>query len=115
VGAGDRRHNQRPALDPGRASGNRHAIHEARRAATGIRILYVEQGNDDGVPLILLHGYTDSWRSFEPVLPLLPQSIHACVPTQRGHGDADRPVEGYAPADGNERGARARQACNPIV
>lgn len=64
-----------------------------------IRIPYVEQGNDDGVPLILLHGYTDSWRSFEPVLPLLPRSIHSFVPTQRGHGDADRPAKGYAPED----------------
>lgn len=65
----------------------------------GIRIPYVEQGNEDGVPLILLHGYTDSWRSFEPILPLLPRSIHAFVPTQRGHGDADRPEAGYAPED----------------
>jgi pimeloyl-ACP methyl ester carboxylesterase len=65
----------------------------------GVRIPYVEQGNDDGVPLILLHGYTDSWRSFEPVLPLLPRSIHAFAPTQRGHGDADRPESGYAPED----------------
>jgi pimeloyl-ACP methyl ester carboxylesterase len=65
----------------------------------GIRLPYVEQGNEDGVPLILLHGYTDSWRSFEPVLPLLPRFIHAFVPTQRGHGDADRPISGYAPDD----------------
>jgi pimeloyl-ACP methyl ester carboxylesterase len=65
----------------------------------GVRTPYVEQGNDDGVPLILLHGYTDSWRSFEPVLPLLPRSIHAFAPTQRGHGDADRPDSGYAPED----------------
>jgi pimeloyl-ACP methyl ester carboxylesterase len=65
----------------------------------GIRIPYVEQGNDDGVPVILLHGYTDSWRSFEPVLPLLPRSIHGFAPTQRGHGDADHPDAGYAPED----------------
>jgi pimeloyl-ACP methyl ester carboxylesterase len=64
-----------------------------------IRMPYVEQGDDDGVPLILLHGFTDSWRSFEPVLPLLPRSIHAFAPTQRGHGDADKPASGYAPQD----------------
>ena len=64
-----------------------------------IRIPYVEQGNDDGVPLILLHGITDSWRSFEPVLPLLPRTIHAFAPTQRGHGDADKPTSGYMPED----------------
>jgi pimeloyl-ACP methyl ester carboxylesterase len=47
------------------------------------------------VPVILLHGVTDSWRSFEPVLPHLPPSIHAFALTQRGHGDADRPMTGY--------------------
>ena len=64
-----------------------------------IRIPYVEQGDNDGVPVVFLHGTTDSWRSFEPLLPLLPRSIHAFVPTQRGHGDADRPTSGYAPGD----------------
>lgn len=64
-----------------------------------IRIPYVEQGNDEGVPVVFLHGTSDSWRSFEPLLPLLPRSIHAFVPTQRGHGDADRPPSGYTPGD----------------
>ena len=59
--------------------------------STGVTLPYVEQGDPDGVPVILLHGVTDSWRSFEPVLPHLPPSIHAFALTQRGHGDADRP------------------------
>ena len=58
---------------------------------TGVTLPYVEQGDPDGVPVILLHGVTDSWRSFEPVLPHLPPSIRAFALTQRGHGDADRP------------------------
>ena len=37
----------------------------------GARLQYVEQGARAGVPLVLLHGYTDSWRSFELVLPYL--------------------------------------------
>ncbi len=64
-----------------------------------VRIPYVEQGDPSGVPLILLHGVTDSWRSFEPVLPHLPASIHAFALTQRGHGDADRPAAGYRTRD----------------
>ena len=43
----------------------------------------------------MLHGVTDSWRSFEPVLPHLPASIHAFALSQRGHGDSDRPAAGY--------------------
>lgn len=60
-----------------------------------VKLPYVEQGNSSGLPLILLHGYADSWRSFECLLPLLPKSIHAFALTQRGHGDASRPTAGY--------------------
>ena len=52
---------------------------------------YVEHGRPEGVPVLLLHGVTDSWRSFEHVLPLLPPSLRAIAVTQRGHGDASRP------------------------
>lgn len=59
--------------------------------SNGLTLPYVEQGDPDGVPVVFLHGVTDSWRSFEGVLPCLPSSIHAFAVTQRGHGDADRP------------------------
>lgn len=62
---------------------------------TGGSVSYVEQGDATGVPLLLLHGFTDSWRSFEMVLPHLPESIHAIALTQRGHGDSSRPPAGY--------------------
>jgi non-heme chloroperoxidase len=67
--------------------------------STGVTLPYAEQGDPTGVPVVLLHGYTDSWRSWEPVLPYLPDSIHAFAPTQRGHADADRPEAGYRPQD----------------
>ncbi len=66
---------------------------------TGIRLQYVEQGDLAGTPVLLLHGFTDSWRSFELVLPHLPASIRALALSQRGHGDADRPATGYGPRD----------------
>jgi pimeloyl-ACP methyl ester carboxylesterase len=65
----------------------------------GVTLPYVEQGDPSGVPMLLLHGFTDSWHSFEPVLPHLPASIHAFALTQRGHGDADRPSHGYRTRD----------------
>ena len=67
--------------------------------STGVMLPYVEQGDPDGAPVVLLHGYTDSWRSWERVLPHLPDSIHVFALTQRGHGDADRPDSGYRPHD----------------
>jgi pimeloyl-ACP methyl ester carboxylesterase len=49
--------------------------------------------------VILLHGLTDSWRAFEPVLSELPDDVHAVALTQRGHGDATRPASGYRARD----------------
>jgi pimeloyl-ACP methyl ester carboxylesterase len=65
----------------------------------GVRLPYVERGDPSGLPVVFLHGVTDSWRSFEPVLPHLPRAMHAFAVTQRGHGDADRPDGGYGPRD----------------
>lgn len=67
--------------------------------ANGITLQYVEQGDAHGVPVLLLHGITDSWRSFEPVLPHLPPWMRAVGLTQRGHGDSDRPPSGYGTRD----------------
>jgi non-heme chloroperoxidase len=63
--------------------------------STGVRMEYVEHGPSDGVPVVFLHGVTDSWRSFERVLPLLPPTIRAFAVSQRGHGDSSRPASGY--------------------
>ena len=67
------------------------------KLSTGVELAYVEQGDPAGVPVIFLHGITDSWHSFEPVLPHLPETIHAFALSQRGHGEADRPEAGYQP------------------
>jgi pimeloyl-ACP methyl ester carboxylesterase len=69
---------------------------------TGVRLEYVERGPDHGMPVILLHGVTDSWRSFEMVLARLPASIHAFAISQRGHGDSSRPEIGYRFRDMSE-------------
>jgi pimeloyl-ACP methyl ester carboxylesterase len=66
------------------------------RLATGVRVPYGEQGDADGVPVVFLHPYADSHRFFELALPYLPAGIHAYLPTQRGHGDADKPPSGYS-------------------
>ena len=67
--------------------------------ANGVGLPYAEQGDPSGVPMVLLHGFVDSWRSFELVLPHLPTFIRAIAPTQRGHGDASRPASGYRESD----------------
>lgn len=64
-----------------------------------LKLEYVEHGARNGVPVILLHGITDSWRSFELVLPHLPKSVRAFALSQRGHGDSERPASDYSPRD----------------
>ena len=67
--------------------------------STGVKLEYVETGKKSGTPVIFLHGITDSWHSFQKVLPLLPSNIHAFAISQRGHGDSERPTAGYHPKD----------------
>ncbi len=69
------------------------------RLSNGITLSCVARGDADGVPVLLLHGFTDSWRSYEPVLPFLPRSLRVFALSQRGHGDSDRPAAGYRTRD----------------
>lgn len=67
--------------------------------STGVELEYMEQGDASGIPVVLLHGYTDSRHSFEIVLPYLPETIHAFALTQRGHGNSSKPKSNYHPRD----------------
>jgi non-heme chloroperoxidase len=63
--------------------------------ASQVRISYAEKGALDGVPALLLHGLGDSWRSYEPVLQYLPETVRVLALSQRGHGDSSKPQDGY--------------------
>ena len=67
--------------------------------SSGITLEYVRRGDPSGVPVVFLHGITDSWRSFEWMLPHLPASINAHAVSVRGHGGSDRPAHGYEMQD----------------
>lgn len=61
----------------------------------GTRLCHVEQGDPGGQPVVLLHALAESWRSWETLLAHLPTDLHVHALTQRGHGDADKPADGY--------------------
>lgn len=67
----------------------------------GVVLEHVERGRrDPGRPsLLMLHGVTDSWRSFETVLDRLPPEQHAIALTQRGHGGSTQSAVRHATAD----------------
>lgn len=69
------------------------------RVSTGVRLHYAQQGDPAGRPVILLHGWSDSWHSFSLVLPRLSERHHVYALDLRGHGGSDRPASGYAMAD----------------
>lgn len=69
------------------------------RISGSVVLPYVEHGDPGGAPVVLLHAYADSRRSWERVLPRLPSWVHALAPTQRGHGDASKPARGYRVED----------------
>lgn len=77
--------------------------HEAvrRRAelSTGLTLPYVSVGTSSATPVLLLHAWGESRRSFDRLLPLLPHTVRAMAIDQRGHGAADRPKGAYALAD----------------
>ena len=60
------------------------------RLPNGMRLAYVEAGDPEGEPVLLLHGFTDSSRSFSPMVPHLSR-YRLLIPDQRGHGASDAP------------------------
>ncbi len=62
---------------------------------TRIRLHYREQGQADGLPMLLVHGSFGSSRWWEPFLAILPPEIHAIALDLRGCGQSDKPSEGY--------------------
>jgi non-heme chloroperoxidase len=68
------------------------------RLPNGIDMQYRETGERNGIPLILLHGVTDSLHAWKPFTDALPPSVRAFAITQRGHGDSSKPASGYESA-----------------
>lgn len=60
-----------------------------------VRIHYREQGQPDGLPLLLVHGSFGSSRWWEPLLAILPEEIHAVALDLRGCGQSEKPDAGY--------------------
>ncbi len=64
--------------------------------ATGVSLPYVRVGPDSATPVVMLHAWGESRRSFDRLTPMLAKTIHTVALDQRGHGDADRPLNGYS-------------------
>jgi pimeloyl-ACP methyl ester carboxylesterase len=80
----------------------RAAIEPADRFVTvnGLRIHYLDWGNPEKPPLILLHGIARVAHTFDHIAPALRDRYHVIAVDMRGHGDSDwDPSGGYLVED----------------
>ncbi len=66
------------------------ALLEEKKHDTGEAVLNYAEGPDSGPPLVLLHGLTDRWQYFLPIIPALSLRWHLYALDFRGHGGSSR-------------------------
>src|SRR5882672_2316127 len=85
---------------PGSVSGAPHLPPGFRRTFTS---RYVDIGNlrlhavtgGDGPPLLLVHGWPQTWYAWRQLMPALARDYHVVAVDQRGIGLSDIPADGY--------------------
>lgn len=95
-----------------------------RVVANGVKQHYVDAGS--GPPVVLLHGFPETWYAWRHQIPVLGEHYRLIVPDLRGYGATEKPADGYdkrtmandivalmdslgiksAPIIGHDRGAR---------
>lgn len=71
--------------------GVRHAFIDAG----GLRTHVALAGPEDAPPVVLVHGWPQSWWAWRRVIPALAESHRVIVPDLRGHGWSQAPAGGY--------------------
>jgi len=61
--------------------------------STGIAMNVALAGPDDEPPVILVHGFPESHRTWRALAPLLSDRLRLVMPDLRGFGDSDRPQD----------------------
>ncbi|HEX3621938.1 MAG TPA: alpha/beta hydrolase [Acidimicrobiales bacterium] len=72
-------------------------MHSRRVSAGDVGLHVAEAGDDDGRPVMLVHGFTADAGEVADVLdPLAERGWHAVAPDLRGHGRSDHPTDADA-------------------
>jgi len=79
-----------PALAAPIAQPSWNGLKKEVRLPNGTKLAYVDLGDPSAKPVLLLHGYTDSSRSWSLTAPYLTR-YRLIIPDQRGHGAAEAP------------------------
>jgi pimeloyl-ACP methyl ester carboxylesterase len=68
---------------------------DAQKRLMGLRdgetLAYIDIGPRNAVPVVLLHGYTDSARDWAPLAPFLSGRFRLIIPDLRGQGASSKP------------------------
>ena len=59
----------------------------------GIKLHYVIGGH--GSPVVLLHGWPETWYAWHTIMPSLAKNYTVIAPDPRGLGDSSKPTTGY--------------------
>jgi pimeloyl-ACP methyl ester carboxylesterase len=62
-------------------------------SVNGIQLHYVIGGQGD--PVVLLHGWPETWYAWHKVMPALAKNYTVIAPDLRGLGDSSKPLTGY--------------------
>lgn len=71
---------------------------QGQALANGVRLQLLELGDPAAPPVLLIHGFTDTSRSWSTLAPLLGK-YRLIIPDLRGHGGSDKPECCYAIGD----------------
>ena len=63
------------------------------REVNDLKVHYVEAG--EGLPVILLHGFPETWYAWRKQIPALAEKYRLIVPDLRGYGETAKPASGY--------------------
>jgi pimeloyl-ACP methyl ester carboxylesterase len=62
----------------------------------GIQLHYIMGGKGEGDPIVLLHGFPQTWYEWRDIIPqLIANNYTVIAPDLRGLGDSERPQTGY--------------------
>ena len=62
-------------------------------SVNGIQLHYVIGGHGD--PVVLLHGWPETWYAWHKIMPALAKNYTVIAPDLRGLGDSSKPTTGY--------------------
>jgi pimeloyl-ACP methyl ester carboxylesterase len=69
------------------------ALEHHRTTVDGVGLHHVRAGTPGRPPLLLVHGWPDSFLRFEDLIPLLADDFELVIPSIPGYGLSDRPTE----------------------